>query len=162
MESRALCKVGGIWGSRRGLRWAESGVVGGTGGYPDDRYSQLFRLGQRGRRGMRRTSHPSWDPPSHLCTCLAANTASIYPRGGMQNGPGAGDSWPSRQVALRPSSSGRNDPSPTIPLSSIPVRDVQEALGPWMAKLLLSGIWSGSFPATPHLGAPPEEPSVPF
>ena len=162
MASRALCKVGGIWGSRRGLGWAESRVVGGAGGYTEDRYSQLFRLGQRGRRGMRRTGLPSWDLPSHLCMCLAANTASICPRGGMQNGPGAGGIWSSRQVALRPSSSGRNDLPPTIPLSSLPVRGVQEAWGPWMAKLLLSGIWSGSFPATPHLGAPPEEPSVPF
>lgn len=123
MEWGTLPKVGGIWGPVWGLGWAERGVVEGARGGPADQYPQLFRLGHRGGE-KDRTSLPGGSAlPLQMtvfvlhCVCLPTAT-SICPQGGMLRlwkGPGAGDSWSSRQVALGSCSLSKNDPPPGFP-----------------------------------------------
>ena len=128
LESMALPEVEGIWGSVWDLYWAERGVVEGAGGCPVDWYPQLFRLGQRGgeRSGLlflgpappnRWTVTILLPPPPHTCVHLPTVT-SICPQGGMLglwNGPGAGGSWSSTQVALGSCSLSKNGPANGFP-----------------------------------------------
>lgn len=88
---------------------------------------------------------------SHLGACLPADCCLH-----LSSGRGARTvEWPRGwgQLVQHASSPGflftkQERPCPGLPQPYIPARAVQELRGPWIAELLLSGMRSGSCPAT--------------